>query len=156
MRSNICKEATNQKVLENQIGNIDTPCQKYLGVIRQACMQYCKIFYRPGGDNGWRPATRVPVVPPWTGGRPGSKEDAQNSNLSPLKTFELYLTEHLVEYIVDQTNLYMVQSQEIVEPVTKKEMKKFIGLTLLTGKQYLLITLSIINIEGQDSTQYTG
>ena len=56
-------------------------------------------------------------------------------NLSPLDTLQLILTEHLVEYVAEQTNLYMVQSQtqEDFQPVTLKEMNKFIGLTLLTG-----------------------
>ena len=78
----------------------------------------------------------LPVVPAWSGGRPGPKTEAETANLSPLETLQLFLTEHLVQYVAEQTNLlYMVQSQtqEDFQPVTLKEMNKFIGLTLLTG-----------------------
>ena len=92
---------------------------------------YYKIFNRGGGDQGWKSATRIPDVPEWTGD-PGPKAEATTPQLSPLETFQLFVTEELLDYTVNQTNLYMTQNKE-EKPVTKKEMKKFIGLTLLTG-----------------------
>ena len=49
-----------------------------------------------------------------------------------METFQLFFTEELLHYVVDQTNLYIRQNQGD-KPVTKEEIMKFIGLTLLTG-----------------------
>ena len=123
---------------------MNTILQRFKGLFTKPCqidsfMWYCKIFNR---TPGWKSATRVPVVPAWSGSRPGPKTEAETANLSPLETLQLFLTEHLVQYVAEQTNLYMVQSQtqEDFQPVTLKEMNKFIGLTLLTG--LLLFNLS--------------
>ena len=57
-------------------------------------------------DDGWQPATIVLVVLDCLEARPGPTGEASNPELTPLEMFQLYFTDELFQYIVDQTNLY--------------------------------------------------
>ena len=67
---------------------------------------------------------------------PGPKAEAETPDPSPLDTFQLFFTDELIDYVVEQSNLYGQQNG--AAPVTRQEMKKFMGLTILTGSFFFV------------------
>lgn len=52
---------------------------------------------------------------------------------TPVKLFQLFWPDHILEHIVYQTNLYAQQEDKPFVPVTTKEMNTFLGINLLMG-----------------------
>ena len=110
-----------------------------------AVTQYCNILYRVI-DPGWHPATRVPVVNACMEDSPGPAGAMTNPALTEIENWQLFFTDKLFQYIVDQTNLYAKQNVpegRSFKALDVHEMKQFLGLQMLTGNlQNCIIFLS--------------
>ena len=98
--------------------------------------------------NGWKNSEWVPKNIPFTGNPGPSGAAAHLADDNPIKFFELFMNDEILEYLVEQTNLYAEQSidsqtakneqlphsrSRAWKPVNISEMKKFLGLMFLTG-----------------------
>ncbi|XP_068171293.1 piggyBac transposable element-derived protein 4-like [Antennarius striatus] len=92
------------------------------------------------GHDGWKP-TKFPFV-----ATPGPQNAAADLDSDqPVDFMQLFLTEELLGHIVSQTNLYARQfiqahpealphsRERVWKPVNVPELKKYLGLTFLTG-----------------------
>ena len=100
----------------------------------------------PVQDGAWGPAGRIPVINPFISST-GPQGEAQNAETIQ-ETFELFFSEDLLDTIVRETNRYADQvlsgddnsrgrspgsSGTKWRPVDRAELKKFLGLSMLTG-----------------------
>ena len=99
-------------------------------------------------SSGWKSSDWVPKNISFTG-KPGPcAAAAQLGDDDPVKFFQLFMNDEILEHLVEQTNLYANQSidserakgkqlqhsrSKAWKPVNIYEMKKFLGLMFLTG-----------------------
>ena len=98
--------------------------------------------------NGWKSSEWVPKNIPFTGNPGLSGVAAHLADDNPIKFFQLFMNDEILEHLVEQTNLYAEQSidsqtakneqlphsrSKAWKPVNISEMKKFLGLMFLTG-----------------------
>ena len=79
----------------------------------------------------WVDAGRKPVVEDFLVNDPGPSNEAKKAE-SELDCFNLFF-DQLYQLIIEQTNLYAEQNNRDFAPITKIELQKYMGLSMLTG-----------------------
>lgn len=82
-------------------------------------------------DGIWEAKSRPQYMPPFTS-HVGPKNIPEGTK-RPIDFFLLLLSDELIDKMVTETNLYCSQSNRNFDPVTKKEISTFLGLTMLMG-----------------------
>ena len=66
-------------------------------------------------------------IPDFEGASELSNDINIPSSPSPMDIFSLFLTQDLIKYIVEQSNLYSIQQKLKVKPMDESELRKLIG-----------------------------
>ncbi|CAF1978098.1 unnamed protein product [Rotaria magnacalcarata] len=75
----------------------------------------------------WVKADLVSNIPDFEDTSGLSKDINLPSSPSPMDFFSLFLTQDLIKYIIEQSNLYSIQQKLKIKPMDESELRKLIG-----------------------------